>query len=130
MLKFAEGWIVDFRYLQNDQDLETSRQILSSTLSACAACTGKNGKPLEKVKLSVHPRHLVIGLANGWAAGPKSLFISPADVATSYTAGNRSAPRGYMFWDLGHEGLVPKNSSSGSPLYMATELNKFMHTRK
>jgi hypothetical protein len=103
---FSRGWIVDF--------------------TKCKTCTNKGGENLGKVKISVPPSRFVIGLANGWADGAKSLFVDPIDVGKSYTSFVTNPPRGYMFWDIGHEG-IPRD---GSPVVLAAELNKFMHIRK
>lgn len=36
-------------------------------------------------------------------------------------------PRGFVFWDVGQEGLVPPGQTQ--PLFMAEGINAFLHTR-
>lgn len=80
--------------------------------------------------VAVAPTRLVIGLANGWAhpagwkPGAKTLFIEPADLQAAWEAMEPSQrPRGFVFWVIAAEG------SGSPPLYMASALNKFLHTR-
>lgn len=75
---------------------------------------------------------LVIGLANGWTRpGGKALFVKPDELAhawrTALTPEARARPRGFMFWDVSDEGKVP--TEGAPPLYLARQLNAFLHTR-
>jgi hypothetical protein len=67
---------------------------------------------------------LVLGLANGWAAGSgKSIFIPPVECKRAYKAWTEAntVPRGFMFWTINLEG------SNG--VHMAEGLNEFLHIR-
>lgn len=72
---------------------------------------------------------LVIGLANGWADGSKSLLVWPEQVEIAYEKlkSKGTAPRGFMFWDIADEGRVV--SGTNREMWMASGLNKFMKTR-
>ena len=76
----------------------------------------------------------VIGLANGWADGDKSLRVWPEEAGGAYhTLGKLSSstesllPRGFMFWDIADEGMVP--TGAAREMWMASGLNSFLHTR-
>lgn len=60
------------------------------------------------VDLVIPSTQLVIGLANGWADGSKSLLVWPdeAEVAYNTLKNNNLQPRGFMFWDIADEGRV------------------------
>lgn len=79
--------------------------------------------------VSLLPSQLVIGLANAWAGNAKSLLIMPEDVGIAYRYLNATgqAPRGFVFWTICNEGDTPANQTQ--PLYMAAEINDFLHTR-
>jgi hypothetical protein len=79
--------------------------------------------------LSIPPTQLVIGLANGWADGTKSLLVWPeeAGVAYEHLKQFNLQPRGFMFWDIADEGRVV--SGTTRELWMASGLNEFLHVR-
>jgi len=89
----------------------------------------------ESAMVSLPSPQLIIGLANGWAGGtggggPKSLLIMPQEVAVAFTSLETSGfplPRGVAFWCISEEGRVPLGQ--GTPLFMASALNSFLHTR-
>ena len=60
------------------------------------------------VRVTIDPRKLVIGLANGWAGEPenKFLFITPDELRKTQEALSSQdlLPRGYGFWCIAHEG--------------------------
>lgn len=66
---------------------------------------------------------LVIGLANGWANGDKTLYVDPPDAGRAYEGlvQQGRAPRGFMFWTIDEEGT--------NGIYMADALNRAMHIR-
>ncbi len=101
--RFAQGWTVDF---SSDPDSAWPTQTVSL--------------PYDR---------LVIGLANGWAGSPQAVLVMPQDVGVAHErlAKEGRAPRGYVFWNIGSEGVVPANGTQ--PLYMAAEINTFLHTR-
>ena len=72
-----------------------------------------------------------IGLANGWADGVKSLRVWPEEAAAAYAALGALSPslqpRGFMFWDIADEGMVPQGTDK--EMWMAQGLNEFLHTR-
>jgi hypothetical protein len=86
-----------------------------------------SGVPSQTVALS--PSQVVLGLANGWAGGPKSVLFMPADVGSAFAAlaPRGLAPRGTVFWTLTNEGAVPPGQTA--PLWMGAQLNDFLHTR-
>jgi chitinase len=79
--------------------------------------------------LTIPPTQLVIGLANGWADGAKSLLVWPEEVGAAYEHLSQSnlQPRGFMFWDIADEGRVV--TGTDRELWMASGLNEFLHTR-
>jgi hypothetical protein len=86
-----------------------------------------SGVPSQTVGLA--KSQVVLGLANGWAGGPKSILIMPADVGAAFVnlAAVGLAPRGTVFWTLTAEGAVPPGQTQ--PLWMGAQLNTFLHTR-
>jgi chitinase len=69
------------------------------------------------------PHKLVIGLANGWADGEKSMFISPREIERAYQQlEDYSQPRGIMFWTINLEEQYGVNMAEG--------LNQLLHIRK
>lgn len=64
---------------------------------------------------------LVIGLANGWADGSKSLFLDPEDVLLAHVrlCDKKVPPRGFMFWTIDEEGT--------SGMYMSKALHQVMN---
>ena len=91
------------------------------------AADATTGIPSQSVR--VLPSQLVVGLANGWAGGTKTVLMMPAAVGAAYTAlQSRGTPfRGCVFWTIAEEGRVPVGQTE--PLYMAQGLNAFLHTR-
>lgn len=85
------------------------------------------GVPSQAVR--VPPSQLVIGLANGWAGGAKTILMMPADVGAAYASlqARGLAPRGFVFWTITEEGDVPHGQAE--PLFMAAGINAFLHTR-
>jgi hypothetical protein len=79
--------------------------------------------------LSIPPTQLVIGLANGWADGTKSLLVWPeeAGVAYQHLEQLNLQPRGFMFWDIADEGRVV--AGTNREMWMASGLNEFLHVR-
>lgn len=83
---------------------------------------------LGEKKIVVPFPKLVVGLANGWADNNKgTLFIPTSYIQTAYQnlAKEKHEPKGFMFWDIGHEG----SSFDNVPVFLAKELNKFLHIR-
>lgn len=80
--------------------------------------------------LSIPSTQLVIGLANGWADGSKTLLVWPeeAGIAYEYLSQFNLQPRGFMFWDIADEGRVV--TGTNRELWMASGLNAFMHIRE
>ena len=78
--------------------------------------------------VSVPPPRLVVGLANGWAPGEKSLLILPEQLREGQAELDRQglALRGYAFWDIADEG---RTMPDGQPLFLASELGKMLDTR-
>lgn len=78
---------------------------------------------------------LLVGFGNAWVqAAPgtprnatRNTFVSGEEIAVAHKALNDNAPRGYFFWVIGEEGLIPKGSDK--PLFFAKELNDFLHVR-
>ena len=101
----------------------------SSSLPAAQACS------IQRIKINVPKSKLVIGLANGWAGDGKFLFIDPDDIATAYTTlvTQNTEPRGFAFWNIKDEGLVPsqqqREENKGQPVWLASSLNKFLKIR-
>lgn len=79
--------------------------------------------------ISVQKTALCIGIANGWADNIKNILIMPneAEIAYNALAAMNQEPRGFVFWAIDNEGQVPPNQDL--PLFMASGLNKFLHTR-
>jgi hypothetical protein len=79
--------------------------------------------------ISIPPTQLVIGFANGWADGTKSLLVWPEEVGVAYDHLSQLSlqPRGFMFWDIADEGRVV--TGTDRELWMASGLNEFLHTR-
>jgi len=85
---------------------------------------------LANASVAVRATRLVLGISNSWAAeseadasgARKFLFVPPARLGAAW-ARLPQRPRGLMFWDLGDEG------GGTPPLYLASELNRFLHVR-
>lgn len=75
----------------------------------------------QMVRLSLSK--LVVGLANGWADGEKTLYVDPLDAGKAYERLSQKgrAPRGFMFWSIDEEGM--------NGIFMAHALNQAIHTR-
>lgn len=84
----------------------------------------------EKRSITVPSTRLVVGLANGWAGDGKFLFLSSEDIRAAYEslAADESAPRGFAFWNILDEGRCSPQQPD-KKVYLAKELNTFMHTR-
>mmetsp|Transcript_6959 Transcript_6959/g.13295 ORF Transcript_6959/g.13295 Transcript_6959/m.13295 type:complete len:177 (+) Transcript_6959:1-531(+) len=84
-----------------------------------------------KGRITIPASQLIIGLANGWADGTKALRVWPEEAAAAYSALGALSPslqpRGFMFWDIADEGMVPRGASR--EMWMARGLNQFLHTR-
>lgn len=83
---------------------------------------------LRNTTVRVPAATLLLGVANGWtkpSPTSKALFLPPSDLARAWAAMRhaKSAARGVVFWDIADEG------AHDPPLYMAAELNAFLHTR-
>lgn len=80
-------------------------------------------------QVSVSKTVLCIGLGNGWADYSRNLLIMPNDLEIAYNnlLKLKIEPRGFAFWSIENEGEIPVNSTI--PLYMATGINNFLHTR-
>jgi len=102
--KYIEGWKVNF---EDDPDVNLKNQIIK-----------------------IPKENLIIGLANGWAGDGKFILIEPEELNRTYQEliKRDMKIRGFMFWDIADEGKVPIDSDK--KLWLATELNKFMKTRK
>jgi hypothetical protein len=78
-----------------------------------------------------HTPHGTTGLANGWADGTKTLRVWPEEAGAAFAAlgalSSSLLPRGFMFWDIADEGMVPPGSER--EMWMARGLNSFLHTR-
>lgn len=100
----TNGWFVDF---SSQVDVGVVSQIV-------------------KVELN----KLVIGVANGWAAGLKVILIYPdvLGVADSWLSGKGLQPRGYAYWNIQSEGETSTDNPN-QPVWMAQGLNQFMHIR-
>lgn len=75
---------------------------------------------------------LVIGLANGWGDNEKFLLVWPdvIEMVHEMLIVSCQQPRGYMFWDIGDEGMNATTVDNVTkPMWMARGLNKFLHTR-
>ena len=85
--------------------------------------------PSQRVKVPLD--QLVIGLGNGWAGDGKFLLIRPEEIAAAYTHMKDLgiAPRGFAFWNILDEGVVPLNSLEKNPVWMARGLNQFLNIR-
>ena len=75
---------------------------------------------------------VLLGLANGWGGSGdhvKALMLGPDAIQESYAACKAAgvAPRGFMFWDVAEEGLVPPGANA--PLYLAAALGSILRTR-
>lgn len=81
-------------------------------------------------QVSVPHTRLVIGLANGWAGGEKTLLISPDDLSAAHSAlvAAGLSPMGYAFWDIAAEGMVSAQLGNTS-LWLASGINSFLGVR-
>ena len=73
---------------------------------------------------------MVLGLANAWAFNQKVVFFTPEEIkwAYDYLKALDKEPRGFMFWSIGNEGVY--SNITESKVYLAKELNAFLHTRE
>jgi hypothetical protein len=67
------------------------------------------------------------GRPRGGGGAPKAVLITPQQAGAAYAALGEKAPRGFVFWDINDEGVIPPNASE--PLFMAAGINAFLHTR-
>ena len=102
--KFYNGWEVDF---SSDFDLNYNSQ-----------------------KVVVTKNNLVIGLANAWANGNRTLLVESKELEKAYLSLKREGlePKGFGFWTIREEGKISK--ATGEPLFLAKDLNKFLDIRK
>ncbi len=102
--RIVNGWFVDFA---SDPPSQQASQVVRVPASS-----------------------LILGLANGWAGGPKCVLMMPDDLAAAWRALGElgCTPRGAMFWAISEEGIVPINQTA--PLFFARGLNGFLHTRE
>lgn len=84
---------------------------------------------LESQPVSIEPRRIVIGLANGWAGDGKFLLIYPEDLkkAYFYMKENDIIIRGFAFWNILDEGKVSVQNKEYGPLWLARELNSIIN---
>jgi hypothetical protein len=80
-------------------------------------------------RVTLNRTQAVIGLANGWADGSRAILMMPEEVGAAWAAlsARGSEPRGFAFWDIGDEGVVPSGGSA--PLFLAAGLNAFLKVR-
>ena len=77
----------------------------------------------QTLSIIIPPHKLVLGVANGWADGEKSMFITPREIESAFQKLDYYfQPRGIMFWTIDLEGEYG--------VYMAEGLNQFLKIRK
>ncbi len=105
---------------------------------------------LADSRVSVPASQVVLGLANGWAgaADGKFLLLLPSEVREAHRALSERGlqPKGYAFWNIADEGLVPHGFASDTTgtgstidggadcadsggLFLARSLNSFLRMR-
>lgn len=84
----------------------------------------------ESHKVYVTKNNLVIGLANAWADGNRTLFVEPKELEKTYLKLKEEGlePKGFGFWTIKEEGKIFEGT--GEALFMAKDLNKFLEIRK
>lgn len=129
------------------------KQILSGFSRSWLVDFGKDSElNFASARTSLPPSAVVIGLANGWAAGARrglapappgvpsamqpALFLCPSDVRVAYESLPASLrPRGFGFWSIADEGArapcgkEQAEAEQWAPLFLAAALNEILGTR-
>ena len=96
-------------------------------LPSSAAASPQRAAALGRRRVSVGRGRLLFGLANGWASPPGEKFAL-FDVQGCADGWAAAGTRGFMFWNLQDEGLVPGRTPGGGPLFLAQALGERLRT--